>query len=146
MRQTTVLNSANVDKKWYVIDAQGLILGRLATQVAMILKGKNKPAYTPHVDCGDNVIIINADKVIFTGNKLQGKIYYKHSQHPGGLSRTTAHDMLKKKPIYPVEHAIKGMLPKNKLGSQLFRNLFVYAGSEHPHEAQKPEKLELAGK
>ncbi|AGM25545.1 50S ribosomal protein L13 [Spiroplasma chrysopicola] len=146
MRQTTVLNSANVDKKWYVIDAQGLILGRLATQVAMILKGKNKPAYTPHVDCGDNVIIINADKVAFTGNKLQGKIYYKHSQHPGGLSRTTAQDMLKKKPIYPVEHAIKGMLPKNKLGSQLFRNLFVYAGSEHPHEAQKPEKLELAGK
>ncbi|WP_374696084.1 50S ribosomal protein L13 [Spiroplasma endosymbiont of Polydrusus formosus] len=146
MRQTTILNSAKVDKKWYVIDAQGLILGRLASKIAIILRGKNKPAYTPHVDCGDNVIIINANKVILSGNKLNGKIYYHHSQHPNGLKRTTANDMLVKKPIYPVEHAIKGMLPKNILGSKLFRNLFVYEGNKHPHEAQQPIKLELTNK
>ena len=146
MRQTTILNSAKVEKKWYVIDAQGLVLGRLASKVAIILKGKNKPAYTPHVDCGDNVIIINADKIVLTGNKLKGKIYYHHSQHPGGLKKTAAKDMLVKKPIYPVEHAIKGMLPKNKLGAQLFRNLFVYASNDHPHQAQQPIKLELTTK
>lgn len=145
MRQTTILNSTKVEKKWYVIDAQGLVLGRLASKLAMILRGKNKPSYTPHVDCGDNVIILNADKINLSGNKLKGKMYY-HSQHPGGLKRTTAKDMLLKKPIYPVEHAIKGMLPKNKLGSKLFRNLFVYAGNEHPHEAQQQIKLELTNK
>ncbi|ALA97026.1 50S ribosomal protein L13 [Spiroplasma kunkelii CR2-3x] len=146
MRQTTILNSTKVEKKWYVIDAQGLVLGRLASKVAMILRGKNKPSYTPHVDCGDNVIILNADKINLSGNKLKGKMYYNHSQHPGGLRRTTAKDMLVKKPIYPVEHAIKGMLPKNKLGSKLFRNLFVYASNKHPHEAQQPIKLELTNK
>ncbi len=143
VRQTTIFNSTKVEKKWYVIDAQGLFLGRLASKVAMILRGKNKPSYTPHIDCGDNVIIINADKINLSGNKLKSKMYYHHSQHPRGLKLTTAKDMLVKKPIYPVEHAIKGMLPKNKLGSDLFRNLFVYACNEHPHEAQQPIKLEL---
>jgi large subunit ribosomal protein L13 len=129
-----------------VIDAQGLVLGRLASKVAMILRGKNKPSYTPHVDCGDNVIIINADKINLSGNKLKCKMYYYHSQYPGGLKQKTAKDMLVKKPIYPVEHAIKRMLPKNKLGSKLFRNLFVYAGNGHSHEAQRPIKLELTNK
>lgn len=146
MRQTTILNSTKIKKKWYIIDVQGLILGRLASRVAIILKGKNKPIYTPHIDCGDNIVIINAYKINLSANKLKDKIYYSHSQYPGGLKRITANNMLIKNSTYIIKHAIKGMLPKNKLGNKLFRNLFVYANNEHPHEAQQPIKLKLTDK
>lgn len=141
--KTVSANSATVNKEWVIIDAEGKILGRLATVVASMLRGKHKTNFTPHVDCGDNVIVINADKVDLTGTKWSDKLYVRHSGYPGGQRFTTAEAMLKKNPLALVEHAVKGMLPKNRLGSALFRNLHVYAGASHPHEAQKPKKIEL---
>lgn len=132
-----------VERKWYVIDAEDLILGRLASKAAVLLRGKHKATYTPHVDCGDFVIIINAEKVNLSGNKLEDKKYYNHSGYPGGLRVRTARTMKEQYPTEMVELAVKGMLPKNRLGRQMYKKLFVYAGSEHPHMAQKPEVMEV---
>ena len=132
-----------VDRKWYVIDAEGQVLGKVAALAASVLRGKNKPTFTPYVACGDNVIIINAEKVVLTGNKLDKKMYYNHSGYPGGLRERTARTMKEKYPVEMVERAIKNMLPKNRLGRDMYRQLFVYAGNEHKHEAQKPERLEV---
>jgi large subunit ribosomal protein L13 len=141
--KTVSANKATVDKEWVIIDAEGQILGRLASKVASMLRGKHKPNFTPHVDCGDNVIVINAEKVALTGKKMTDKVYIRHTGFPGGQRFTTADALLRKKPIAMVEKAVKGMLPGNRLGSALYRNLHVYAGSEHPHEAQKPKTIEL---
>ncbi len=141
--KTVSANKATVNKEWVIIDAEGKILGRLATVVASMLRGKHKTNYTPHVDCGDNVIVINAEKVILTGAKMTDKDYIRHTGYPGGQRIVKADHMLKKNPISLVEIAVKGMLPKNRLGSALYRNLHVYAGSTHPHEAQKPKQIEL---
>ena len=132
-----------VDRKWYVIDAEDVVLGRLATKVATVLKGKNKPTYTPHIDCGDYVIVVNADKVRLTGKKLSDKMYYNHSGYTGGLRERTAKEMIEKYPVEMIERAVKGMLPKTRLGRQMYKKLFVYAGNEHPHTAQKPEVMEV---
>ena len=132
-----------VERKWYVIDAEGKSLGRVAALAATYLRGKHKPTYTPHIDCGDNIIIINAEKVALTGNKLNNKMYYNHSQYLGGLRERTAKEMIEKYPVEMVERAVKGMLPHNRLGRQMYKKLFVYTGSEHKHEAQKPEMLEM---
>ncbi|UHR03319.1 50S ribosomal protein L13 [Peptoniphilus sp. GNH] len=132
-----------VERKWYIIDAEGKVLGRLATEVANILRGKNKPIYTPHVDTGDFVVIINAEKVRLTGNKWEDKIHAYHTGYPGGRREVSYKQLLEKKPEFIIEHAIKGMLPKNSLGRQMFRKLKVYAGDKHPHEAQKPEAYEF---
>ncbi len=141
--KTVSANKATVNKEWVIIDAEGAILGRLATVVASMLRGKHKTNFTPHVDCGDNVVVINADKVALSGKKWSDKEYIRHTGYPGGQRITMADELLKKKPIALVEYAVKGMLPKNRLGSELFRNLHVYAGDSHPHEAQKPKKIEL---
>lgn len=141
MRNTFMANVSNIDTKWYIVDAKGMTTGRLAAAVAKVLIGKHKPTYTAHVDCGDNVIIINADKVVFTGNKLKNKIYYNYSGYQGGLKETTAGEMLANKPERVLELAIKGMLPKTKLGRQMYKKLYVYASAQHPHEAQKPQEL-----
>ena len=141
--KTISANSATVKKEWYVIDATDQVLGRLASRVALVLRGKNKPDYTPHVDCGDNVIIVNADKIRMTGKKLTDKVYVRHTGYPGGQRFATAKEMLDRKPTFVVEHAIKGMLPKTRLGADLFRNLYVYEGPEHPHAAQQPKPLTL---
>jgi len=141
--KTVSANKNTVTKEWILIDAENQVLGRLASAAAKILRGKHKTNYTPHVDCGDNVIIINADKIRLTGNKWDDKVYVRHTGYPGGQRFTTAREMMKKKPTAMVEKAIKGMLPKNKLGAELFRNLKVYAGSEHKHEAQKPRKINI---
>ena len=141
--KTFMLKKEEVEHKWYVIDAEGKPLGKVAALAAHVLRGKNKPTYTPHVACGDNVIIINAEKVKLTGNKLNDKMYYNHSGYPGGLRERNAKVMIEKYPVEMVERAIKGMLPKTTLGRQMFRQLFVYAGNEHKHEAQKPESLEV---
>ena len=132
-----------VERKWYVIDAEGKSLGRVATLAATYLRGKNKPTYTPHIDCGDNIIIINAEKVNLTGNKLDNKMYYNHSQYLGGLRERTARTMREEYPTEMIERAVKGMLPHNRLGRQMYKKLFVYAGNEHKHQAQKPEMLEV---
>ena len=132
-----------VERKWYVIDAEGKSLGRVASLAATYLRGKNKPTYTPHIDCGDYIIIVNASKVNLTGNKLENKMYYNHSQYTGGLRERTAKVMREKYPEEMVERAVKGMLPHNRLGRQMYKKLFVYAGSEHKQEAQKPEVLEV---
>ncbi|SDJ08202.1 50S ribosomal protein L13 [Natribacillus halophilus] len=145
MRQTYMAKANEIDRKWYVIDAEGKRLGRLASEVAALLRGKNKPEFTPHVDTGDNVIIINAEKVELTGRKLTDKMYYRHSGYPGGLKETRAIDMRKNKPVKMVELAVQGMLPKNALGRQTFKKLHVYEGPEHKHQAQKPEVYELRG-
>jgi large subunit ribosomal protein L13 len=134
-----------VERKWLVVDAEGQTLGRLASEVAAILRGKNKPTFTPHVDTGDHVIIINAEKIHLTGKKLTDKIYYRHTMFPGGLKKRTALEMRTNYPTRMLELAIKGMLPKNSLGRQTFTKLHVYAGAEHPHAAQKPEAYELRG-
>jgi large subunit ribosomal protein L13 len=134
-----------IERKWYVVDAEGQTLGRLASEVASILRGKHKPTYTPNVDTGDHVIIINAEKIELTGKKLTDKIYYRHSQHPGGLKARTALEMRTNYPEKMLELAVKGMLPKGSLGRQMFKKLHVYAGPEHPHQAQKPENYELRG-
>ncbi|MEZ4908627.1 MAG: 50S ribosomal protein L13 [Saprospiraceae bacterium] len=128
-------------RKWYVIDAEGEVVGRLATKVAHILRGKHRPDYTPHFDAGDYVIIVNAEKVRFTGNKYTDKIYSTYSGYPGGLKKRSVREMFEKKPFGVIENAVRGMLPKNKLGRQMFKKLFVYVGSDHPHQAQKPEKI-----
>ena len=136
-------NAQNVERKWYVVDADGMVLGRIATQVANILRGKTKPIYTPHVDTGDYVIIINADKAILTGKKLDQKVYYHHSGYAGGLKETKYRNLMAEKPEFAVRHAVEGMLPKGSLGRKMAKKLFVYAGAEHPHAAQKPEVCEL---
>ncbi len=138
-----VAKPADIERKWYVIDADGQTLGRLASQVAMILRGKHKPIYTPHVDCGDHVIVINADKVVLTGKKLDQKVYYRYSGYIGGLKETSARNMLANKPEKMVYEAIKGMMPKNSLGKQMLTKLRVYKGAEHEHAAQKPEAYAL---
>ncbi|MFC5713826.1 50S ribosomal protein L13 [Thalassorhabdus alkalitolerans] len=145
MRTTYMAKPGEVERKWYVIDAEGQTLGRLASEVASILRGKNKPQFTPHIDTGDNVIIINAEKIHLTGKKLRDKKYYRHSQHPGGLKETTAGEMRDKKPERLIELAVKGMLPKGSLGRQQGKKLHVYAGPEHKHQAQQPEVYELRG-
>ncbi len=141
--KTVSANKETVNKEWILIDAENEILGRLSSVAAKFLRGKYKPNFTPHVDCGDNVIIINADKIRLTGDKWNQKEYIRHTGYPGGQRSATATELMAKKPAAMVEKAIKGMLPKNKLGSALFRNLHVFAGSEHPHEAQKPKKINL---
>jgi large subunit ribosomal protein L13 len=141
--RTQSANKETVHKEWLLIDAEDAIVGRLASEVAMLLRGKRKPDFTPHVDCGDNVIIINAEKVRFTGNKTTDKQYVSHSGYPGGQRFTNPKAVLQKKPEAVLEMAVKGMLPKNRLGRELFRNLFVYAGPDHPHEAQKPKKIDV---
>ena len=133
---------AEVERKWYVVDAEGKTLGRMASAVAAILRGKNKPTYTPHVDCGDYVIIINADKVAVTGKKRQEKIYKRHTGYPGGLRELTFEQLMEKHPEEVVRHAVKGMMPNGKLGRKMFKKLKVYAGPEHDHAAQKPEVLD----
>ena len=132
-----------VERKWYVIDASGQPLGRVASKAAHILRGKHKPTFTPHIDCGDYVIIVNAKDVLLTGNKLEDKKYYNHSQYPGGLRTRTAKEMVEKYPKEMVERAVKGMLPKNRLGRAMYKKLFVYAGSEHKHMAQKPISMDI---
>ena len=133
----------NVDRNWYVVDAENKVLGRLASELAKILRGKHKPDFTPHVDTGDYVIVINAEKVNLTGNKLKGKVYYSHSGYPGGIKSITAENLKAKKPEALIRLAVKGMLPKNRLGRKLFKKLKVYAGGEHPHQAQQPKPIEI---
>ncbi len=141
--KTYMANAQTVERKWYLIDAEGKTLGRLATEVANLLRGKNKPIFTPHVDCGDYVIVINADKIHVTGNKMDDKVYYRHSQYPGGLKVTNLKTLLAKQPTQAVEKAVKGMLPHNKLGNECYRKLYVYAGTEYDQVAQKPEAYEV---
>lgn len=141
--KTTYVNKETANKEWVVINAEDEILGRLASKAAKLLRGKYKPEFSPHVDCGDHVIIINAEKVKLTGKKLTDREYIRYSGYPGGQYTGTPKEMLRKKPKFPVEHAIRGMLPKTKLGRQMFRNLHVYVGPEHPHEAQKPKEIIL---
>jgi large subunit ribosomal protein L13 len=141
--KTANANKETVTKEWVLIDAENEVLGRLASKVAYLLKGKHKVNYTPHVDCGDNVVIINADKIALNGNKWDTKEYIRHSGYPGGQTRIVAKDMMQKKPFAMVEKAVKGMLMKNKLGAQHFRNLYVYAGTEHPHQGQNPKPINL---
>jgi large subunit ribosomal protein L13 len=141
--KTISANKKTVKKIWMLIDAENEILGRLASKVAFILRGKHKPYFTPHVDCGDNVIVINAEKVKLTGNKLTNKKYISHSGYPGGQKIRTIENVLNKKPIKVIEHAVKGMLPKNRLGSAIYKNLHVFTGPHHPHEAQQPNKINL---
>ena len=143
MKTTFMANASNIERKWYVVDAEGQTVGRLAAEVAKVLRGKNKPTFTPHVDTGDFVIVINADKAKFTGKKLTDKTYFRHSGYQGGTTFTSAGLMMQKFPTRVIEHAVKGMLPKNRLGAQMYRKLNVYAGPEHPHAAQKPEELKL---
>ncbi len=132
-----------VERKWYVIDAEGKPLGRVAAKAAHMLRGKHKPTFTPHIDCGDYIIIVNAEKVLLTGNKLNDKKYYNHSMYAGGLRERTAKEMIERYPEEMIERAVKGMLPKGRLGRQMYKKLFVYAGPEHKHEAQKPTVIEL---
>ena len=139
--KTFMANPATIDRKWYVVDATDMTLGRLASEVAKVLRGKNKPVFTPHIDTGDYVIIINAEKVVVTGKKLDQKVYYHHSDYVGGMKETTLREKLNKKPEEVIELAVKGMLPKGPLGRQMYTKLFVYAGPEHKHAAQKPEVL-----
>lgn len=145
MSKSFMANNQNVQRNWYVVDATDKVLGRLSTEIASILRGKHKPTYTPNVDCGDYVIIVNAEKIQFTGNKLEDKLYYRHSGYSSGLRSRNAAEMLKKFPERILEKSIKGMLPKTKLGEAMYRKLYVYKGTDHPHQAQKPEVLELKG-
>ena len=139
--KTFMAREATIDRKWYVVDAAGMTLGRLASEVAKVLRGKNKPIFTPHMDTGDYVIVVNAEKIQVTGKKLDQKIYYHHSDYVGGMKQTTLKEKLAKKPEQVIELAVKGMLPKGPLGRQMYRKLYVYAGPEHKHAAQKPEVL-----
>lgn len=141
--KTIYLDNKKIERKWYIVDADGVTLGRLATRVASVLRGKHKPYFSPHQEVGDYVVIVNAEKIHVTGNKMSDKIYYRHTGYPGGLRQANLTKVLQTKPEYPVEHAIRGMLPKNRLGRKLFKNVKVYAGSEHPHVAQKPEPLSI---
>ena len=140
---TYMANPAKIERKWYVVDAEGQTLGRLASEIAKVLRGKNKPVFTPHVDTGDYVIVINAEKISVTGKKLDQKIYYNHSDYVGGMKETTLREMMAKKPEKVIELAVKGMLPKGLLGRSMITKLHVYAGAEHPHAAQKPEELKF---
>ncbi len=144
MKTTYMANSQTVERNWFVVDAEGKTLGRLAAEVAKVLRGKHKPTFTPHVDTGDHVIVINAEKVRVTGKKLLQKTYFRHSGYPGGSTFTTLQNMLEKHPERVIEHAVRGMIPKNKLGAKIYTKLHVYAGAEHPHAAQKPEVLEIS--
>ena len=141
--KTISANAKTVNKEWLVIDAEGEVLGRLASQVAKILRGKHKPSFTPHVDCGDYVIVVNADKVRLTGKKMTDKVYVRHTGYPGGHRFANPADTLKRKPEFHLQHAVKGMLPKTRLGDALLRNLKIYAGAEHPHTAQNPRTIKL---
>lgn len=141
--KTTYVNKATAKKEWVLIDAENEVVGRLATRVAKLLRGKYKPSFTPHVDCGDNVIIINVDKVVFTGKKMTDKQYIRHTQYPGGQRISTPEELLKKHPERILQHAVKGMLPKNRLGRAVMKNLYLYAGPEHKHEAQQPKVIDL---
>lgn len=143
MKQTYIAKPSEVERKWYVVDAEGQTLGRLASEIASVLRGKNKPIYTPHIDTGDYVIVINAEKVAVTGKKRKEKIYKRHTGYPGGLREMTFEKLQEKKPDEIIRHAVKGMLPKGPLGRQMYKKLKVYAGPEHDHAAQKPEKLEF---
>ena len=139
--KTYMANPDKIERKWYVVDAEGQTLGRLAAEVAKVLRGKNKPEFTPHIDTGDNVIVINAEKIKATGKKLDQKVYYHHSDYVGGMKETTLREMMAKKPEQVIELAVKGMLPKGPLGRTMIKKLHVYAGAEHAHQAQKPEVL-----
>ncbi|MFT5600594.1 MAG: large subunit ribosomal protein L13 [Parvicella sp.] len=142
--KTVSANKETADKKWHLVDAEGETLGRLASKIAKVLRGKYKTNFTPHADCGDYVIVVNAEKVVLTGNKWNNKVYIRHTGYPGGQRSLTATELLEKRPARLVEKAVKGMLPKNKLGSAIYRNLYVYVGAEHSQEAQKPAKLDLS--
>lgn len=141
--KTVSVNKENANKKWLLVDAEGQNLGRLASRIAFILRGKHKPLFTPHADCGDNVIVINVEKVSVTGNKLEDKNYISHSGYPGGQKSITLNQLLAKQPTKVLEKAVKGMLPKNRLGAELFRNLYVYTGTEHKHDGQQPENFNI---
>ena len=141
--KTVSVNKEHANKKWYVVDAEGQVLGRMAQEIAQVLREKRKTYYTPHSDCGDNVIVINAEKIILTGKKMDNKVYVHYTGYPGGQRVRTVKEQLKRKPVAVVQHAVKGMLPKTRLGSAIFRNLYVYEGPEHPHAAQKPEVLTI---
>lgn len=141
--KTISAKKGSVEKNWWILDADSRVLGRAASEVAKIIRGKHKPSFTPHVDCGDNVIVINAEKIRMTGDKMNSKEYISHSGYPGGQKKLSPKQMLAKKPERIFEFAVKGMLPKNRLGRQLFKNLYVYVGDQHPHEAQNPKVLEL---
>lgn len=141
--KTIFVKSKDIERKWWLIDAEGEILGRLAARVVILLRGKNKASYTPHMEMGDWVIIVNAEKVAVSGRKRTDKTYYRHSGYPGGLKTETYERALAKKPTFPLEHAIRGMLPKGRLGRKLFNNVKIYAGPDHPHDAQKPQVLEI---
>lgn len=141
--KTYVTKPAEIERKWYVVDADGETLGRLASKIAVILRGKHKPIYSPSVDCGDYVIVLNAEKIHVTGRRLDQKVYYRHSGYPGGIKAITLRDQLERYPTRPVELAVKGMLPKNKLGRKMLKRLKAYTGTEHPHQAQEPVELEL---
>ena len=143
MKNTFMQKKETVDRNWYVIDAEGVNLGRLATRVADVLRGKHKPTYTPHIDCGDFVIVVNASKVNLTGNKLNDKIYYNHSGYTGGLRERTAKEMRENYPVEMIERAVKGMIPHTRLGRQVAKKLFVYEGASHPHMAQKPVEMKI---
>ena len=141
--KTVSINAATVKKEWVVIDATDLVLGRLASRLALVLRGKNKPGFTPHVDCGDNVIVINAEKVALTGKKMTDRVYKRYTGYPGGQRFTTPAEILQKRPAELVRRAVRGMLPKNRLGDKIIKNLYVYAGPEHPHQAQQPKTIKL---
>jgi len=141
--KTKSQRNEDVQRNWYVVDAEGEVVGRLATKIAHVLRGKHKPEYTPHIDTGDCVVVINAEKIRFTGNKLKGKEYLRYTGYPGGLRRRTAKEMFDKKPIAVIENAVRGMLPKNRLGRKMFTKLFVYEGSSHKHGAQKPQEFKF---
>lgn len=141
--KTVSVNKEHANKKWWVVDAEGQVLGRMAQEIAQVLRGKRKACYTPHSDCGDNVIVINAEKIVLTGKKMDQKVYVHYTGYPGGQRVKTVKDRLNKKPIFVVEHAVKGMLPKTRLGNAIFRNLYVYEGPNHPHEAQQPQVLTI---
>jgi large subunit ribosomal protein L13 len=143
LNKTFSAKKESIERCWYIVDAEDKVLGRLASEVAKVLRGKHKPIYTPHVDTGDHVVVINANKVRLTGNKLEKKVYYRHSGYPGGIKSTTAKELLEKKPEAMVEKAVRGMLPKNRLGRAMFKKLKVYAADEHPHQAQRPVPLEF---
>jgi large subunit ribosomal protein L13 len=143
IQKTYSMKASEIVKKWYIIDAEGKILGRLASEVARILRGKNKPAFTPYLDMGDNVIIINAEKIVLTGAKPDDKEYFRHSQYPGGIKFVNIKKIRKEKPEFIIEHAVRLMLPKSRLGRKIFGNLKVYTGTKHPHQAQQPEPLDI---
>lgn len=141
--KTIFVKAKDVERKWWLVDAENQVLGRLASRIVNVLRGKNKPIYSPHMEVGDYVIVVNAEKVKVTGNKMKDKVYYRHSGYPGGLKSETLEKVMVRKPTFALEHAVRGMLPKGTLGRKLFTNIKIYAGPSHPHEAQRPEKLEF---